>query len=96
MIRQFTKIVFLAKIMLQLVPFQISFRRSKIELRKSTSFKSSKNCQFQHIFENIIRAIFEKKQTIGISLQIGYSHVGDIVMLVTYSLWQFKSDGDRI
>jgi len=44
------KLYFWQKIMLQLVPFRISFRRSKIELRKSTSFKSSKNCQFQHIF----------------------------------------------
>ena len=25
----------------------------------------------------------------------GYSHVGDIVMLVTYSWWQFKNVGDR-
>ena len=26
----------------------------------------------------------------------GYSHVGDILMLVTYSWWQFKNVGDRI
>ena len=26
----------------------------------------------------------------------GYSHVGDILMLMTYSCWQFKNVGDRI
>ena len=41
--------VFLAKNMLQLVPFRISFWRSKIELRKRTSFKIWIRCQFNHI-----------------------------------------------
>ena len=32
----------------------------------------------------------------AVTSQKGYSHVGDIVMLLTYSWWQFKSVGDRI
>ena len=93
MIRQFTKIVFLAKIMLQLVPFQISFRRSKIELRKSTSFKSSeKTANFStFLMENVIPAIFEKRRTeifvyclyfCSFSIEIVW-HMSPLLLLIT-------------